>query len=77
MFCGLDIGGTKVLGVAVHPDDLTTPVAVRRDATIADSDALVDTIIRMVDALEYECGSPFSAVGVGIAGLVDANGVLR
>jgi glucokinase len=77
MFCGLDIGGTKVLGVAVHPDELTTPVAVRRDATTADSDALVDTIIGMVAALEYECGGSFSAVGVGIAGLVDADGVLR
>ena len=77
MFCGLDIGGTKVLGVAVDRGDLTKPVAVRRDATTADSDALIETITRMVAALEYECDTRFSAVGVGIAGLVDSNGVLK
>ena len=77
MYCGLDIGGTKVLGVAVHPGDPTKPVAVRRDATTADSEALVETITRMVAGLEHECGAAFSAVGVGIAGLVDSDGVLK
>ena len=77
MYCGLDIGGTKVLGVAVHPSDPTAPVAVRRDATTADSEALVETITRMVAGLEAECGTAFSAVGVGIAGLVDSDGVLK
>ena len=77
MYCGLDIGGTKVLGVAVHPGDPTTPVAVRRDATTADGDALIETITQMVASLESECGAPFSAVGVGIAGLVDSDGVLK
>ena len=77
MYCGLDIGGTKVLGVAVQPGDLTAPVAVRRDATTADSQTLIETITRMVAALEAECGTAFSAVGVGIAGLVDSHGVLK
>ena len=77
MYCGLDIGGTKVLGVAVHPDDPTTVVAARRDATIADSDALISTIVEMVRSLESDCETTFSAIGVGIAGLVDPTGVLR
>jgi len=77
LFCGLDIGGSKVLGVAVLPDDPATPVAVRRDATTADSEALLETIVRMVSGLESDCGTRFSAVGVGIAGLVDGDGVLR
>ena len=77
MYCGLDIGGTKVLGVAVRADDLITPVAVRRDATTADSETLVETITRMVTGLEAECGAAFSAVGVGIAGLVNTDGVLK
>ena len=77
MYCGLDIGGTKVLGVAVHPDDPTTVVAARRHATIGDSDALISTMIEMVAALEADCGASFSAIGVGIAGLVDSTGVLR
>ena len=77
MYCGLDIGGTKVLGVAVHAGDPVTPVAVRRGATIADGDALIETIERMVAELEAECATRFSAVGVGIAGLVDSAGVLK
>ena len=77
MYCGLDIGGTKVLGVAVHPSDPTTPVAMRRDATTADGEALIETITRMVAALEAECGTALAAVGVGIAGLVDSDGVLK
>ena len=77
MYCGFDIGGTKVLGVAVHPDALTAPVAVRRDATTADGDVLIETITKMVAALEADCGAAFSAIGVGIAGLVDSAGVLK
>ena len=77
MYCGFDIGGSKVLGVAVHPDDLAAPVAVRRDETIADGDALIETIEKMVGALEADCATAFSAVGVGIAGLVDSAGVLK
>ena len=77
MYCGLDIGGTKVLGVAVHPGDLTAPVAVRRDSTTADGNALIETITKMVAGLEAECDAAFSAVGVGIAGLVNSDGVLK
>ena len=77
MYCGLDIGGTKVLGVAVHPDDPVTGVATRRSATVADSEALMATMSEMIADLEADCGEVFSAVGVGIAGLVDADGVLK
>ena len=77
MYCGLDIGGTKVLGTAVHPTDPLTPVAVRRAATVADADTLISTMTDMIAALESDCGTPFSAVGVGIAGLIDAAGVLK
>ena len=77
MYCGLDIGGTKVLGIAVHPDDPVAVVATRRAATVADGDALVSTMIEMVADLEDECSETFSALGVGIAGLVDSAGVLK
>ncbi len=77
MFCGFDIGGTKVLGLAVHPDDPITPIAVRRTATIADGDALIATMIDMIAGLEADCAETCSAVGVGIAGLVDPTGVLK
>ena len=77
MYCGLDIGGTKVLGLAVHPDDPVTPIATRRAATIADGDALIAAMIDMITALEADCGATFSAIGVGIAGLVDSTGLLK
>ena len=77
MYCGFDIGGTKILGVAVRPGDPTRPVAVRRQSTIPDSDTLIETIKEMVLALEADCAVPCAAVGVGIAGLVDSTGVLK
>ena len=77
MYCGLDIGGTKVLGIAVHPDDPVTVVATRRAATVADGDALISTMIEMIADLEADCGEACSALGVGIAGLVDPTGVLK
>lgn len=77
MYCGLDIGGTKVLGIAVHPSDPVTPVALRRAPTVADSDGLVSVMREMIDGLEADCEARFSAIGVGIAGLVDSTGVLK
>ena len=77
MFCGLDIGGTKVLGLAVRPGDLVTPMAVRRTATLANGDALIDTMIDMITGREADCAEACSAVGVGIVGLVDSDGVLK
>lgn len=77
MYCGLDIGGTKVLGLAVHPDDPVTPVAVRRTATVADGDALIATMIEVITGLEADCAEDCSAIGIGIAGLVDSTGVLK
>ena len=77
MICGLDIGGTKVLALAVRPDDPVSPIAVRRTATVRDGDALIGTMIDMVAGLEADCGEACSAVGVGIAGLVDSDGVLK
>ena len=78
MYCGFDIGGTKVLAPGGERGPTrASPVAERRAATVADGDALIATIEEMADALEAECGAAFSAVGVGIAGLVDAAGVLK
>ena len=77
MYCGFDIGGTKALGVAVRPDEPSDPSAVRRAPTIPDGDALIDTIAKMVGALEADCGEPCASVGVGVAGIVDRSGVLK
>lgn len=72
---GLDIGGTKVLGVVLAADG-----TVVREARLASPhtglDALVATGAALVGQLEGadEAGAP---IGVGAAGLVDRDGVLR
>ena len=84
MYCGFDIGGTKVLGVAFDYQDKAdpirdevAPVAVRREATIENGAAVIGAIENMLQGLESDCSTSFSAVGVGIAGIVDRDGVLR
>lgn len=72
---GLDIGGTKVLGLAV--DTATGEVLEeRRVPTPRGSEALVDALVDVSRSLrDPDAGD--AAVGVGIAGLVDVRGVVR
>jgi glucokinase len=67
---GVDLGGTKCLGVAL--DEAGSVVAEQRLATPVGTEAIVATIVAVATAL----GSP-AAVGVGAPGLVDVDGVLR
>jgi glucokinase len=68
---GLDIGGTKVLGVAL--DDAGQIVQeLRAPSPVHDLDALVAACAEIAGALDRE-GAP---VGVGAAGLVDLEGRL-
>lgn len=69
---GLDIGGTKVLGVQLH-DDGTVEREVRGASPHAGVDELVAACAGIIDRLATE---PL-AVGVGAAGLVDPDGNLR
>jgi glucokinase len=73
---GLDIGGTKILGVAV---DLGTGtrLAEQKVATPTGRDEVVEALGHVVDALAAEVGRRPVGVGIGAAGLVDVDGVLR
>jgi glucokinase len=71
---GLDVGGTKCLGVVLTADD--SPVAEIRVATPAGGDALIDTLVTVVGELRDVAG-PVDGVGLGIAGQLDLGGVLR
>ena len=75
LVAGIDVGGTKVLGVALDPDDPTTVVDEARVPTPDGTAPLLDAMADVVRTLgkDHEIGS----VGVGIAGLVDRRGVLR
>src|SRR5690242_288180 len=66
---GLDIGGTKVLGVLLDGDGKVLREE-RRSSPHAGVDALVDTATAIVDVLAL----PDSPVGVGAAGLVNHDG---
>lgn len=71
---GIDVGGTKCLGLSLGPDGAV--VAERRVATPKGADAIVEAVSGMVEALAPEPGADLS-VGVGLPGLVDIEGVLR
>ena len=70
---GIDVGGTKVLGVTIDP---ARPMDVRVEQRVPTPDGgtgLVDTLLALAD----ELASPGAAVGVGVPGLVDRRGTLH
>jgi glucokinase len=71
---GIDIGGTKVLGVLIADDG--TVVAEARASTPTSGAELLDVVASVVEGVRPG-GSPLPAVGVGAPGLVDRQGVLR
>jgi glucokinase len=75
---GLDIGGTKVLGVAVRGDG--TVLASVRMSSAPGPDQVVDVAAAAAQELADRIGAPLSAlagIGIGIPGVVDARqGVL-
>jgi glucokinase len=77
LLTGVDVGGTKVLGVLVDPD---CPAVVLHEARVPTPDGRVAVLDAMADVVRQLGGGPsgeVGAVGVGIAGLVDRSGVLR
>ena len=71
---GVDVGGTKMLGVALDPDGAV--LGVERRPTPAGTDALVAGISSVVESLGA-LHAPFSGVGAGVPGMVDRDGVVR
>jgi glucokinase len=71
---GIDVGGTKCLGVVVDANDVI--VAESRVPTPRTGEALVAAVGELVRALRTS-STPACAVGVGVPGLVDHDGVLR
>lgn len=70
---GLDVGGTKIAGVALSPDG-THLGSIRRPTGWGDQ-AVVDAIVGAVDELAVSVGADACAlrsIGIGIPGLVDA-----
>jgi glucokinase len=72
---GIDIGGTKILGVVT--DASGTILDEERDESPEGFGDILDSSARMIATLRGRTAVEIAAVGVGIAGLVDGEGVLR
>ena len=77
LYCGLDLGGTKVLGLVVDASG-GEPLVVRKVSTPTGEDAVVDALASVAAELIAEAGADrVRAVGLGAPGLVDRSGTLR
>ncbi len=81
LVCGLDLGGTKLLGVVLDPAGEDGPLIVERVPTPAGTEAVKDALVelgaKLVARAEDELGRRVAAVGLGAPGLVDRSGTLR
>jgi glucokinase len=80
--CGLDLGGTKLLGVVIDPTTDGPILAEHRVPTLhgdagALGDVLFDVVTELRTRVQRELGCDLSSVGMGAAGLVDRSGTLR
>ena len=72
----IDLGGTKIEAAVLDADGLF--IDRRRVANPGDYDAMLDTVVRLVEASEAETGHRFDRVGVGIPGSPSpATGLVR
>lgn len=77
---GLDLGGTKLLGLVVDPAG-GAPVVIDKVPTPSGPDAVVDGIVELTERLRQRAkdagAGEVVAVGLGAPGLVDRAGTLR
>jgi glucokinase len=66
---GIDIGGTKIAGALVD-DEGEILVEERRPTPAGDAEAIVDTVVAMIERLSE--GREVAAAGVAAAGFIDA-----
>ncbi|MGK2958511.1 MAG: ROK family protein [Acidimicrobiales bacterium] len=81
MLIGIDVGGTKIMGVVLD-DDRTVLAIERRDtpSLTTGSDPLVTAMAGVVEALTDQVeksASTIPLIGIGLPGLVDRDGRLR
>ena len=71
---GVDLGGTKCLGLALVEGEVAAEVKV---PTPKGEAALLATMGEVVEALAAQVGGTVAALGVGVPGLVDRDGLLH
>lgn len=79
--CGLDLGGTKILGVVLDVDADDGPLLEAKVPTPAGTDAVCASLVEVAqglrDGARDQLGAEVEAVGLGAPGLVDRSGSLR
>lgn len=73
---GVDVGGTKILAIALGPDGVE-PVGEHRGPTPDTATELIDAIAAAAQDAAGDASSTVGALCVGVPGLVDAEGVMR
>ena len=76
MIVGIDVGGTKALGLLVDPEDGRIAARTKKSSH-GSGDELVARLTEIVAELSEQSASPVEGVGLGIAGLVARSGVVR
>ncbi len=78
---GIDLGGTKALGVVIDAAADAPPLLVERVPTPAGTGAVVEALVglagKLADRVDAELADRVAAIGIGLPGLVDRSGVLR
>lgn len=79
-YIGVDVGGTKILSVLVElPPHGGRPLVLDRELlpSHAGSGQVIDMIIRSISTLMERDATEPAAIGVGLAGFVDRQGIVR
>lgn len=75
LVAGIDVGGTKILGVMVDRDDPSQVLAEHRVDTPGSRDP--DDLFDAMESVAVRLRPEVEAVGLGIAGLVDREGMMH
>lgn len=73
---GIDVGGTKMLAIALDPTEPGRILAEQRVPTPPAGAGLVEALADLIASVDGTTGTPAAAIGVGVPGLVDRDGVL-
>ena len=76
MIVGIDVGGTKALGLLVDPEDGRIAARTKKSSH-GSGDELVARLTEIVAELSEQSPVPVEGVGLGIAGLAARSGVVR
>jgi len=73
---GLDIGGTKILGILYDEDGQEIARQKRKTKAAEGIDVVMNQVFKVIDDLIKESTSKLEGIGVGVPGLVDAAGTV-